>query len=129
MGHFDGQLGRDQGAGHGRIHIAHNDDPIRLFLKTYFFKPHHDFCGLHGMRPGTDLQIHIRIGDVQIPEESVRHLHIVVLSGMNQKSIKTGAAIFLKLLCLRIACISGAIFMKFGRAPTTKISFNVLFHS
>ncbi len=61
--------------------------------------------------PPADAEVDVRLGDAELPEEQVAHLLVVMLAGVDQQRIDG--------LCALYASISGAIFMKFGRAPTT----------
>ena len=66
-------------------------------------------------------------GDAQLAEEQVAHLLVVVLAGVDQHRLESPDA-------ASYASISGAIFMKFGRAPTMLMIFmcselfRVVFH-
>ena len=79
----------------------------------------HDLGGLHGVRcRRADAQVDVRLGNAELAEEQVAHPLVVVLAGVDQHRLDRP--------CVpRYASISGAIFMKFGRAPTTLMILKV----
>ncbi len=58
-------LGRN-GAGQRGIYIAHHHHPVGPDVMQYFFKGHHGPAHLLGMGAGTDLEVKIGHGNVQV---------------------------------------------------------------
>ena len=53
-------------------------------LQDHRLQAGHDVCSLTGMRACAHRKIHIRRGNGKLLEEHVRHVDVVVLSGMDQ---------------------------------------------
>jgi hypothetical protein len=81
----------------------------------HLLKFNHDFGRLHGMRAGPNLQVNVGLGNAQLLKENVRHILVVMLAGMHQQLLTCGY--------FSSAAITGAAFIKFGRAPTTCKNF------
>ena len=62
----------------------------------------------------------VRLWQIQIAKERIRHRCVVVLSGVNDERQKRFGTLF-------IAATIGATFMKLGRAPTTLMTFSIVF--
>ena len=84
MGEFDVFLLGGDGAGAGGVHVAHDDDPVRLVFADGFLEGDHGAPHLFGVRAGPDFEIHVGIGDIEGLEEGIRHGDIIVLAGVDQ---------------------------------------------
>ena len=91
MGDFDLQFCCNQGAGHGGIDIADDNDPIRLMLEADFFEPEHYLGGLPGMRSGADFEVNVWRGYLQVAEKGFGHCDIIVLPGVDQHVVDPGS--------------------------------------
>jgi hypothetical protein len=109
------ELGRHQPAGDGRVHVADDEHGVRPLFQHDRLETLHDHRGLGGVGAAADLEVDVGPGDVQVVEERLAHLVVVVLAGMHQDGGDRGRSAY--------ARISGAIFMKLGRAPQTLMIF------
>ncbi len=104
---------RDQRARDGRVHVADHEDDVRPPLEQDLLEGHHDRGGLHGVGCRAHPEVHVRARNTQLLEEDLRHL----LRRSAGRYARAGAR------CAPAAAFmasdDGAIFMKFGRAPTT----------
>ncbi len=79
----DPQLGPDHGAGNCRIDVAHDDNGVGTVAHTDGFVGNHRAAGLFRVCAAPDLEVMRRLRQTQIPEERVRHICVVVLSGVH----------------------------------------------
>jgi len=84
MHHGDALLGRNEGTSNRRVDVAHHQHRIRTQVVHYRLEAAHDLRRLDSMAAGTDLQVHIRVRDIQLPEKRCLHGLVVMLSGMDQ---------------------------------------------
>jgi len=64
--------------------VAGHDHPVRLVVQQHRLEPLHDQGRLLGMRTGADSQVHIRLWQLQLIEEHLRHTGIIVLAGVDE---------------------------------------------
>jgi hypothetical protein len=88
----DAELSAHERTGHRRVNIAHDHDPIRTPLVAEPLVSDHYAAGLFGMAATSDSQVMVGIRKLEITEKSLRHVIVVMLSGMDQGYI---APIFL----------------------------------
>ena len=81
--------------------------------ETDLFVRDHHAAGLLGVAAAADFEMMVRLRQAQVAEERVRHVGVVVLSGMDDARRRTTAR-------ASSAWYSGAIFMKFGRAAAIR---------
>ena len=79
-----------EGAGNRRVHVSHDDHPIRTMFQARRLERHHDARGLLGMRAGAHLQVDVGLGNAEVAEEVVRHVPAVVLAGVDEEQIGGG---------------------------------------
>src|SRR3546814_4893388 len=72
VGQGNAQLGRHQGAGQRRIHVADDDGPVRALLLADLFVGDHDGGGLLGMRAAADAEMMVRRRQAEVGKEAVR---------------------------------------------------------
>lgn len=92
VGDGNAELGGDQGAGDGGIHISDDDDPIRFFTQADGFESEHDVGGLHGVGAGANFEMVVGSGNAEFIEENARHLFIVMLAGVDEAALDRAAA-------------------------------------
>ena len=82
------ELGADQGNGHGRIDVADDHCEGRLFRDCHRLVGHHHACSLLGMTAAADPEVVVRFGQAQVTEEGIRHVGVVVLTGVHQPDVE-----------------------------------------
>jgi hypothetical protein len=85
MRDWDLELRSGQAACDGRIDIADNDDEIGPFFEKDFFKLDHYAGGLLRVRSRPDSKINVRLRELKIVEEHLRHIFIVMLAGVDDE--------------------------------------------
>ena len=118
MGHRDAELGRVDGGGHGRVHIAHDDHEVRAIRHHDLFELDQEPTGLFPMAAGADAEIDIGLGETQFFEEDLGHRAVIMLAGVYQHRDQSGGGLH--------ALVDGAIFMKLGLAPTMLKTFFIV---
>ena len=114
MGYSHELLGGNDRRGHCGVHVAYNDNPVSRMLEQNLFKgDHHSSCLLR-VRTRAHFEVYIGSRNLQVIEKRVAHRLVVMLSGMDEQGLDSSGR-------RRISSITGAIFIKFGRAPTTLI--------
>ena len=78
------EFGADHRAGGRRIDVANDNDPVGAVLEADLFIGNHDVAGLLGMRAAADAEMKVRIRHAEVFEYRVRHVVIVVLTGMHK---------------------------------------------
>ena len=63
------QLDGRQSTSQGRVYVADDDHGVRPLFDHDRLKPPHHLGRLHGVRCGADLQIEIRLGDLELVKE------------------------------------------------------------
>ncbi len=76
-------LGR-QSTGDRGIYVAHDDHPIRPLLQARFLIRDHDTTRLLRMSAAAYPQMDVGVGKAELPQESARHIGVVVLPGMDE---------------------------------------------
>src|SRR3546814_5587877 len=66
------------------MHVADDDGPVRALLLADLFVGDHDGGGLLGMRAAADAEMMVRRRQAEVGKEAVRHVDVIVLSGMDQ---------------------------------------------
>jgi hypothetical protein len=72
------------GTRHRRVDIPHDHHEVWAFLHTHPLKGHHHPGRLLGMAAGAHPEKPIGSRQFEIPEKDVRHLHVVVLTGVDE---------------------------------------------
>ena len=85
---------------------------VGLALEQHLLDADERAGGLLGVRAGADAEEDVGRRQPELVEEDVGHLRVVVLAGVDERDLGSGL--------LRARGWTGAAFMKFGRAPTTK---------
>ena len=93
MGHRDAELGRVDGGGHGRVHIAHDDHEVRAIRHHDLFELDQEPTGLFSMAAGADAEIDIGLGEAQFFEEHFGHRAIIMLAGVYQHREQSGGGL------------------------------------
>ena len=88
MSYGNAEFFRRDGAGHRRVHIAHNNDEIWTVFDAHRFESHHDSSGLLSMAAGANTEKTVWLRQIKIVKENIRHVGIVMLPGMDQPSSK-----------------------------------------
>ena len=78
------KLGAHNRGCHGGIHVAIDKYKVGLAIGNHRLKAGDDFGGLAGVAAGTDAQVQVRSGHIQLLEENVRHVRVIVLPGVDQ---------------------------------------------
>ena len=68
-----------------RIHIAVNENPIRLLLDKHVFHCHHHTRRHFCMTAAGNAEIYVRLRQLQFVEKLLRHVVIEMLPGMDEK--------------------------------------------
>ncbi|OPZ80283.1 MAG: hypothetical protein BWY77_01154 [bacterium ADurb.Bin431] len=76
------ELGGGQGSRQGRVGIAINQHPVGFLLLQHPLDPDQHLGGLLAVRAGTDLEIEVGRGDLQLLEKKLRHVAVIVLTGV-----------------------------------------------
>jgi len=84
VGHCDVQLGGGQSPGQGGIGVAVDQHQIRFLCVQQSFDGHQHLRSLFAVRSGTNLQVHIGLGNPQFIKKKLRHIGIVVLAGVHE---------------------------------------------
>ena len=84
------ELRRYQPAGHGRIHVTNDDNPVGLTALENRREGEHYLRGLVCIGPGTNTEVEIRLGYLQVAKEGIGHLRVVMLAGVYQDTSVTG---------------------------------------
>lgn len=79
------QLRADESRSNSGIHVAINQSDIGLAFQNDGLEPEHDLRRLRSVASRTDRQIEIRIRNLKLRQKHVRHVPIIVLSGVNQR--------------------------------------------
>jgi hypothetical protein len=80
-------LGRDDGARHGRVHVAHDDDHIGAEVGDQRLEGDHHACGLLGVGTGARAEVHVGRAEPELVEEGAAHRLVVVLAGVHQDAV------------------------------------------
>ena len=68
--HRDPELGGREGGGEGRVDVAGDQDGVGGMLGEVPFDAEHHRGGLLGVGPGTDAEVHVRLGKPELLEEA-----------------------------------------------------------
>ena len=85
---FYAEFNRNKSACDRAVYIADDENVIGFEIEHYRFEAFHYLSGLDGMTAGADLEIDIRLGDIQLVKEELAHVLIVVLPGVNEQSFE-----------------------------------------
>ena len=96
MCHFSTLFLSHDGASHRASHVAHHKDQIRWMRHQVLLEGNHNSGGLFRLSASPTTQINIRLGNIELFEESLAHLSVIVLTSMNETILD----IFVLLLCL-----------------------------
>src|SRR6266481_8511854 len=93
-------LGGNQGASKGRIHISDDYHDVRLLRQKHDLELFHNLGSLHCMRSRTYAEMNIWLWKFKVAEERAGHEFVIVLAGMNEdvpdrfgRSLSTAGAI------------------------------------
>ena len=67
-------------------------DGVRLVLQHDRLEGRHDVGRLGRVGAGADLQVDVRLGNLELPEEQVAHPLVVMLAGVDQERLDVGVA-------------------------------------
>ncbi len=85
------RLAGDDGTGHGRGHVPHDQAEVALLFQQHLFIRHHDGGGLFSLGARADFQIDVWIRDAELLEEAPRHGAVVMLACMDQTKTQRAA--------------------------------------
>ena len=108
----DAKLCGNKGASQRGIHVSDDDDPVRSPRLANPFIGNHDSGRLFRMCATSNPKLEIRVREAEIGEKRVRHIRVVVLTGMHQDRPTP--------TLVRESVIERGHIMKFGRAPAIK---------
>src|SRR5215813_4512225 len=91
MSKGDAELDRGERARQGGIDVAHDQDYIGPALGEDGLQAKHDLRDLRGGRGRLHPEIDVRVGQLEVGEEAVRHRPVVVLTGMDQERAGLGS--------------------------------------
>ena len=111
MDDWDVELRSSDRSSHRRVRIAGNDHRIGGLPSQQWLEAQQDAGRLLGVAPRTDSQEVVGLRQIEVVEEGVREGLVVMLARVDERLVGRPAS--------ASAAIVGAIFMKFGRAPTT----------
>jgi hypothetical protein len=84
----DSELASDHRAGRGRVDVADDDDPVGPVGERHLLIGDHHPAGLLGMAARADSEMVVGLRQLQVGEEGVRHVHVVMLAGMDQHRLE-----------------------------------------
>ena len=89
---WDAELDRHERGGKRRVHVPGHDHQVRSLGDQQRFEPLHDTRRLYGMAGGANVQVVVRLGEIQLLEQHVRHHPVVVLPGVDHDVAVLGQA-------------------------------------
>ena len=90
----DVEFGGCKSPGHDGVGVALDEDDVGRLLHQDILDPGQDPGGLAGLGSGADIEVVLRLGEIQVLEERPVHLVGVVLAGVKDKIIDVSALAF-----------------------------------
>jgi hypothetical protein len=84
MGYGYLKLHGSEGTCQSGVHIPHDNHQIGLLLQENSLKFDEDPPRLLAVISGADPEMQVRVGKPKIPEESIRHIGVIVLARVNK---------------------------------------------
>jgi len=86
----DSEFSCNQGTAHGGIHIAHDDNEVRIALSQEALESNHHAGVLLGMRATGNSEVHIWLTQPEVKKMNVAHCGIRVLTRMDEHWLHVG---------------------------------------
>ena len=88
VGDGDQQLGGSQAGSKCRVHVPDQEQGVGALLDQQILDAHEYLGGLDGVGARSDGQIHVGLGDSEVPKEVRRHGCVVVLARMDEGGLE-----------------------------------------